>query len=285
MKRKGICIMNNIKIYAFSDEASSQLDGQIDALKRNGLSGMEIRNVDGMNVSNITEEKAKEIKAKMDEAGLSVWSIGSPIGKIEISDDFGAHLEKFKHTLEIAKILDAKNIRMFSFFVPQGENAADYKEAVMERLGGFVSAARGYDITLCHENEKGIYGDVPERCLEIHKAFPEIKGVFDPANFVQCGVDTLKAWELLKDYIHYVHIKDALADGQVVPSGYGIGNVQKIATEFIKLGGNSFTIEPHLTVFKGFEELERGEAMKAKFSYESNDAAFDAACESFKKLL
>ncbi len=277
--------MNDIKIYAFSDEASPKIDGQIEALKRNGLCGMEIRNVDGTNISGISEEKAKEVKAKMDEAGLSVWSIGSPIGKIDICDDFGAHLDKFKRTLEIAKILDAKNIRLFSFFIPEGKDADEYKDAVMERLGGFVSAAKGYDITLCHENEKEIYGDIPERCLEIHKAFPEIKAVFDPANFVQCGVDTLKAWEMLKDYVYYVHIKDAMEDGYVVPSGYGIGNLKTIAKEFIKLGGNSFTIEPHLTVFGGFEELERGDAMKSKFSYESNDAAFDAACESFKKLL
>ena len=86
-------MMPNIKIYAFSDEASPYIDKQIDALLRNGLGGMEIRNVDGVNTSDITKEKAKEVKAKLDQNGLRVWSIGSPIGKIGICDDFEEHLE------------------------------------------------------------------------------------------------------------------------------------------------------------------------------------------------
>ena len=277
--------MSNIKIYAFSDEASPYIDKQIDALLRNGLSGMEIRNVDGVNIADISKEKAKEVKAKLDAHGLCVWSIGSPIGKIGIQEDFEKHMEKFKHTLEIAKILDSKNIRLFSFFMPKNSDPGVHKEEMLARLGQFVEAAKGYDITLCHENEKGIYGDIPERCLEIHKQFPEIKAVFDPANFVQCHVDTMEAWELLKEYVHYVHVKDALEDGFVVPSGKGIGNVQKIAKDFIARGGKEFTIEPHLKVFSGFEELEQGEKFKAHCEFASNDMAFDVACESFKSLL
>ncbi len=278
--------MKNIKIYAFSDEASANINNQIDALIRNNLDGMEIRNVDGINISSITKEKAKEVKAKTDAHALSIWSIGSPLGKIDIHDDFKPHLEMFKHTLEIAEILDCKNIRLFSFFMPKKLSADIYKEEIIDRLGKFTEIASNYDITLCHENEKEIYGDIPERCLEIHKYFPEIKAVFDPANFVQCGVDTIKAWEMLKDYVCYIHIKDALIDGHVVPAGSGIGNVQKIARDFIERGGKSFTIEPHLTVFSGFEQLERkGESINTHISFPDNDTAFDTACKCFKNLL
>lgn len=277
--------MSNIKIYAFSDEASPSIDAQIDALLRNGLDGMEIRNVDGVNISDITKEKAKEVKAKLDAHGLCVWSIGSPIGKITLQDDFEKHMEKFRHTLEIAKILNAQSIRLFSFFMPKNSDPGVYKEEVFARLGQFVEAAKGYNITLCHENEKGIFGDIPTRCLEIHKQFPEIKAVFDPANFVQSQVDTLKAWALLKDYVHYMHIKDALEDGLVVPPGKGIGNVQRIAKDFIAGGGKEFTMEPHLKVFDGFEQLEQGEAFKAHYEFANNDIAFDTACQYFKELL
>lgn len=277
--------MSNIKIYAFSDEASPSIDAQIDALLRNGLDGMEIRNVDGVNISDITKEKAKEVKTKLDAHGLSVWSIGSPIGKINLQDDFEKHLEKFKHTLELSEILGAQNIRLFSFFVPKDRPESDFKDEVFARLNRFVEAAKDYNITLYHENEKGIFGDIPERCLEIHKQFPEIKAVFDPANFVQCGVDTVKAWALLKEYVHYMHVKDALEDGFVVPSGKGIGNVQRIAKDFIAHGGKEFTVEPHLKVFDGFEQLEQGEAFKAHCEFANNDIAFDTACQSFKELL
>ena len=278
--------MSDIRVYAFSDEASADIDGQINALIRNNLQGMEIRNVDGTNVSDISSEKAKEVKRKLEAKGLCVWSVGSPIGKISITDDFGKHLDKFKHTLEIAKALDSHNIRLFSFYTPKRKNPDNYKNQVIDRLGQLCEAAKGYDIILCHENEKGIYGDKAERCLEIHKALPDIKGVFDPANFVQCGVDTLKAWEMLKDYIYYMHIKDALPSGFVVPAGKGAGNVKKIVQEYISLGGTNFTIEPHLIAFKGLKFLERiGEKRQLSYKYSDSNTAFDVACDSFKELI
>jgi len=277
--------MADIKIYAFADEASSVIDEQIIAMKRNGLHGLEIRGVDGTNISDITLEKAKEVKAKLDAAGLITWSIGSPIGKIRIDEDFAPHIEKYKHTLEIANILGAENIRMFSFYTKEIK-PEDCKNEVMDRLGKFVEIAKGTGINLCHENEKGIYGDIPERCLEIHKAFPELKGIVDPANYVQCGVDTLKGWELLKEYIYYMHIKDSKTDGFVVPAGMGDGNVEAIVKDFIARGGKNFTIEPHLTVFKGLEGLEQeGEETKMEFKYPDSNSAFDAACDAFKKLI
>ena len=278
--------MNDIRVYAFSDEASADIDSQIKALIRNNLQGMEIRNVDGTNVSDITTQKAKEVKNKLDANGLCIWSVGSPIGKISITDDFGKHLDKFKHTLEIAKALDSHNIRLFSFYTPKRKNPDDYKNEIIDRLGQFCQVAKEYDIVLCHENEKGIYGDTAERCLEIHKALPDIKGVFDPANFVQCGVNTLKAWEMLKDYVYYMHIKDALPSGFVVPAGKGAGNVQTIVQEYISLGGSNFTIEPHLIAFKGLKFLERiGEKKQISYKYSDSDTAFDVACNSFRDLL
>ena len=278
--------MSDIRVYAFSDEASADIDSQIKALIRNNLQGMEIRNVDGTNVSDITTQKAKEVKNKLDANGLCIWSVGSPIGKISITDDFGKHLDKFRHTLEIAKILDSHNIRLFSFYTPKRKNPDNYKNEVIDRLGQFCQVAKEYDIVLCHENEKGIYGDTAERCLEIHKALPDIKGVFDPANFVQCGVNTLKAWEMLKDYVYYMHIKDALPSGFVVPAGKGAGNVQTIVQEYISLGGSNFTIEPHLIAFKGLKFLERiGEKRQISYKYSDSDTAFDVACNSFRELI
>lgn len=276
-----------MKIYAFADEASPLIDNQIEAMKRNGLNGLEIRNVDGVNVSDITLEKAKEVRQKLDDAGLVTWSIGSPIGKINIeTDDFDAHLEKFKHTLEVAKILGAQNIRLFSFYIPKDKEPEVYRDEVIRRLKCFVELADGTGITLCHENEKGIYGDMADRCLEIHKAVPELKAIFDPANYVQCGQDTLQGWELVKSYVKYMHIKDA-TEGRVVPAGKGDGNVAAILKDFQAQGGDALTIEPHLKVFAGLAALEReGDTSEVgQFVYPTNDAAFDAACDALKGLL
>lgn len=277
-----------MKIYAFADEASANIDEQIKAMKENRLDGLEIRNVDGVNIAEISDSKAKEVRKKLDDACLRVWTIGSPIGKIDIEkDDFALHTEKFKRTLELADILGAENIRLFSFFTP-AENRDSYKDKVIERLGTFCEIAKGSGITLCHENEKGIYGDTPERCLEIHKALPEIKAIFDPANYVQCGVDTLQAWELLKGYVKYLHIKDALADGSVVPAGKGIGNVEFILGDYIRNGGDSVTVEPHLTVFDGLKALEKeGDAsvVGEVYKYATAEEAFSAAVSALREIL
>lgn len=281
--------MNEIKIYAFADEASPMIDGQITALKENGLQGLEIRNVDNVNVSEISNAKAKEVRKKLDDAGLSVWSIGSPIGKIDIEkDSFAVHTEKFRRTLEITEILGAENIRLFSFFVPKDKNPEDYKEEVINRLGTFLDLAKGTGITLCHENEKGIYGDIPERCLELHKALPEIAAIFDPANYVQSGADTIKAWEMLDGYVKYLHIKDSLKDGSVVPAGKGDGNIPFILGEFSKKGKNRVTLEPHLAVFEGLSSLEKEgdtSVVGDVYRYSSNTEAFKAAADALKELI
>ncbi len=278
--------MDGINIFAFADEASSAFDGQIRALKRNGLQGIELRGVDGKNVSDLTLTEAEEIRKRLEDQSLKVFSLGSPMGKIGITDDFSPHLDKFKHTLELSETLGAENIRMFSFYVEK-DKAEECEDQVFNRLGAMADAAKGYSVTLCHENEKGIYGDIPSRCLKIHQAFPEIKAVFDPANFVQCGVDTLEAYEMLKDYIKYMHIKDAMANGDIVPSGYGIGNISKIASLLISRGLCSFTMEPHLTVFDGLSALEKeGEKSNVgTMSFPDADTAFDFAVNEFKNIV
>lgn len=269
------------RLAAFADEAGSSIAEQISAMKENDVEYLEIRGMNGENIADLTNEKARDIRRQLEDSGISVWSLGSPYGKIGINEDFSSHLDKFKHGLELANILGAKHIRLFSFYIPQGE-AEKYKDEVMSRLDKFVSAAKGSRITLCHENEKDIYGDIALRCEEIHKEFPELKAVFDPANFIQCGQDTKAAWEMLSPYVEYMHIKDARSDGTVVPAGKGEGNIEFLLSQY---KGEILTIEPHLAVFEGFDDLEAGEKTSMeKYCYPSSRAAFDAAVNALKDL-
>ena len=279
--------MKPMHIYAFADEASGQIDGQIAAMLRNGLSGLEIRGVDGQNVSDISLDKAREVRRKLDDAGLACWSIGSPIGKIGItSEEFPAHLDKLRHTLEVADVLGAKNLRMFSFYVPE-DKVAEYRGKVLDQMGQMLDVARGSGVAMCHENEKGIYGDIAGRCLELLTAFPELEGIFDPANFIQSGQNTLEAWQMLGGRIKYLHIKDALENGKVVPAGKGIGAVKQILDDYRARGGCAVTIEPHLSVFDGLKDLEQADnrTQIEEYCYENSDVAFDVACNSLKELL
>jgi sugar phosphate isomerase/epimerase len=279
--------MNGIKIFAFADETSGQIDGQIAAMRRNSLNGLEIRGVDGQNIADISLEKALEVRRKMDDAGLSVWSMGSPIGKVSIeTPDFPSHLDKLRHVLELANVLGAKNLRMFSFYVPEGQKK-EFRGKVIDWMGQMLDTAKDSGIDMCHENEKGIYGDMADSCCDLLTTFPDLKGIFDPANFVQCGQDTREAWDMLRHLIKYLHIKDALADGRVVPSGFGIGNVKEILSDFCLMGGEAVTVEPHLSVFDGLKDLEKADqkTLIDAYNYPSSDAAFDAACVALKALL
>ena len=275
------------KFAAFADESSPILSGQIDALKRNGFDYLEIRNINGKNISDLTLSEAKEIAAQLADQGLSVKSLGSPIGKIQVDGDYAAHLDLYKHTLDLAGVFGADKIRLFSFYIPKGMDPAACRDTVLRRMDDFVVLAKPHGVTACHENEKGIYGDIASRCLDLHRNVPGLAAVFDPANFIQCGQDTLEGWEMLCDYVNYMHIKDALPDGRVVPPGEGIGYVPVLLEKFAAQGGKLLSLEPHLSDFVGLKALEReGEkSIVGALSFESNEAAFDHAAKALKKLL
>ncbi len=278
---------------AFSDEASADMNGQIAACKANGVTHVELRGVDGKNISNFTVDEAEKLKKKLDEADIKVATIGSFYGKIEITEPFEPHFEAFKNTVEVAKVLEAKYIRIFSFYFNEGESYEAYKNEVFRRVGAMAEYSKKFDILCCHENEKGIYADIPERCIELHEAVGEnLGGIFDTANFIHCGVDTLPAFKQLNKHTTYLHIKDARKpDGMVTPAGLGDGNLEEILRIFArKKGERVLCVEPHLTVFEGLQELEKDNKLIDKlegqdFKYPNREASFKAAVDATKALI
>ncbi len=277
---------------AFADEASPDILEQISACKANGIEYIELRNVNGKNISNFTVEEAKELKKILDDNGMKVSSIGSHYGKIEIDDDFAPHFEAFKQTVEVAKVLETKYIRMFSFFFTKGQSRDEYKDEVYARLNAMVDYSNEHGILCCHENEKGIYGDITERCLELAGYFGDRMGcIFDPSNYIQCGSNTLEGFKLLQDYVTYFHVKDCIAEiDTVVPAGEGDGHLVEIMRMLDDKEGVYFlSVEPHLRVFEGLDNLEPDDAtanaMNKKFVYPDNMTSFAAACSAIHNII
>lgn len=267
---------------AFADEASPVLYEQMEAMQKAGITHLEMRGVNGRNVSNLNYEEAKCIKYFMDDAGLRVWSIGSPIGKTKITDPFAPQMERFKRLLDIAVGTGASVMRVFSFYEV---NTPWKKNEALVRLSAMCETAKRSGVRICHENEKGIYGDSAENCAEILSAIPDLGCVFDPANFIQCGVDPLKAWELLADRTTYLHVKDALPGGKVVPAGHGVGNLPAIIADFGKRGGKVLSLEPHLTSFQGLDDFEMNKkSIIDPYVYPDPKTAFAAAADALKKI-
>jgi sugar phosphate isomerase/epimerase len=278
--------MEQFIISGFADEISPDLDTQIKVIKDLNMKFIECRGVNGKNLIDYSVKEAEAIKKQLDEAGIKLSSLGSPIGKIQITDDFEAHFKQFQHAVEIAAVMDTKNIRMFSFFVPEG-TADSHESQVFRQMERMVDYAASHHVVLLHENEKEIYGDVAIRCKRLMERFysDHFKAVFDFANFVQCGQDTLEAYDMLAPYVDYIHIKDARKeDGFVVPAGMGDGNVEVILKKLKEKGFHGFlSLEPHLADFVGFAALENGNAEEKNVI--PGETAFVTAYNALQKIL
>lgn len=255
----------------FADEIAPELDVQLDVLTSLDIRFLELRGVWGKNVLELTDAEVARIKQALTDRGIGVSAIGSPIGKIGIEEPMAPHMDKFRRALDLAEELGTCYIRMFSFFVPEGQADA-YRDEVMRRLSALLDEAAGRPVVLLHENESHIYGDIPRRCLDIHQtlASPQLRMTFDPANFVMNGVRPYDdAFELLADQIAYLHIKDGImAERRVVPAGEGDGQVKEVLGALKERGFEGFaSLEPHLAhagAFQGFSGPELfGVATKA----------------------
>lgn len=267
-----------IRLCAFADEASPSIDGQIKALIKNNIHLLEIRGVDGKNILDISDSEAEATYAKLNQANIKVWSIGSPLGKVDINCNFKEYEEKIIRACQLAKIFNCENVRMFSFF-----NAYNNKDKVIEYLKRMVEIANKYNVKMCHENEKGIYGDIEPRCTEILNSVPGLYFVYDPANFIQCHQEVEASLKMLHSRAYYYHIKDAIKEnGEVVPAGKGDGKLEEVINRIT--GDKVLTIEPHLRVFDGYNNIDQSE-LKNKYSFSSNEEAFDAAVKHTKELL
>lgn len=280
--------MANFVLSAFADEVSSDFTKQLDYLKSRDISYIEPRNINGTGVAAITLEEAKNAKKMLDDYKIGVSSVGSPIGKISVEDDFADHIRLFEHVMDIAEIFETKNIRMFSFFYPKDTDVHTHRAAVLARLEILLELAEKRGLTLCHENEKAIYGEAPEDCLELMKHFDgRLKSVLDMGNFAFCQKDPMKGYEYLAPYIEYIHIKDAFYDTRIVPAGQGEGKVFEILSAYNKYTDKDtfLTMEPHLTVFDGLNKLSNLDDIKVQNAYATPEEAFDTAVAALRGIL
>src|SRR4051812_14817613 len=174
----------------FSDEISPDFTEQCRVATSLGLTYVELRSAWNVNILDLTPDQLTVMKDTLAAHGLKVSSIGSPIGKIYIDEDFGPHLQRMRHAADVARFFAAPYIRIFSFFLRPGANPADHRDEVIRRMRELARAAEDADVVLLHENEKEIYGDVPTRCLDLVESVgsPHLRLAWDPANFVQVGM-------------------------------------------------------------------------------------------------
>jgi sugar phosphate isomerase/epimerase len=235
----------------FADEISPELDDQLATLAAESISHLELRSVWSTNVADLSGGQLASFRRALDDAGVRVSAIGSPIGKIELEAPLGPELERMRRVADIASELGTQIVRVFSFFVPPGVPPERHRRQVIDRMCALTQIAEDRGLILAHENEKEIYGDRPERCADLITTVgsPALRATFDAANFVQCGVQPhTEGYGLLRPYLVYLQVKDALAaTGEVVPAGQGDGQVRETLSALWDSGFEGYvSLEPHL---------------------------------------
>jgi sugar phosphate isomerase/epimerase len=244
----------------FADEISPELEEQLETLAQESMGYMELRSVWNTNVLDLSDDELDRVKSATAQRGIRISSIGSPIGKVPVTEPFKPHLERFRRALRTADMMEAPYVRVFSFFIPEGQEPGHYREEVIDRMGIMAGEAKASGITLLHENEKEIYGDVPSRCLDILAGVgsPALRAAWDAANFVQCGVRPyIAGYASLRPYLEYIHVKDALSGSdRVVPAGEGDGQLPETLSALHDSGFDGFfSLEPHLGEYTAFGAL------------------------------
>jgi 3-dehydroshikimate dehydratase len=265
-----------LKLAAFADEISPDIDEQIRVCRENGVMYFELRGVSGKNVLDFDAPLRNEVRTKLQANGMGVASIGSPIGKVKITDPFDDHFDRFKVAVELAEFFDAPFVRLFSYYPPEkGQDMRPHRDEVMKRMQAKADYVKNTKIVLVHENESAIYGEKGQQCLDLMKTIdsPKLRSAFDFANFVVAGENPLDNWPLLKPYTVHIHIKDALkGQHKVVPAGQGDGQIAPILADAYKSGYRGFlTLEPHL-------------AAAGQFSGFTGPTLFNVAVDALKKI-
>lgn len=244
------------KLSAFADEVTEDFQKQVEYLAAERVGFIEPRFINKKNIMDLTKSELNEAKQMIQDHGLKVSAIGSPIGKVRLDEPFEPHLDKFKHAIDLAVFFETPFIRMFSYYAPEGKNIDDYRDMVMERMSAKAELLKNVDVTMVHENEAGIYGHTAQNCVDIIETIdsPKLRLVYDPANFVwgEKITDNIEScWPLMKPYVVHVHIKDWKLGAKDVGSipGEGDGQIKELLAELAAINYEGcLTMEPHLQV-------------------------------------
>ncbi|MET3451366.1 sugar phosphate isomerase/epimerase family protein [Curtobacterium sp. 1544] len=263
------------ELSGFGDEIDADPAIQVAVLQALGASAIEVRSAWGVNVVDLAEDQRAGLHRLFQERGQTVSAIASPIGKVAVDEPVEHEVERLGRAIAAAHALGTTNIRIFSFYF-EGRAPEAVRDDVLVRMRALADLAEREGVTLLHENEKDIYGDVPERVLDIVESVGSsaLRLAWDNANYVQCGVKPFTdGWAQLAPYVDYLQVKDALrADSSVVPAGEGDGELLETLTALRDAGYSGYaSLEPHLSDFTNLGGF-------------SGPAAFGRAGRAFRTL-
>jgi len=279
----------NWLLSAFTDEAGVSVAEQIAACKRASLKHLDLRGIEGHSIIDLPEDTARDIKAKLDAADISVHMFGSPIGKLDISDDFDIDAKRLDHLAVMRDVFGCNLVRIFSYYNKQEKPSDVWQTESLNRLKRLRDQAGKLGLVLFHENERHIFGD---RCSEVEVIASELRDatvfklIFDFDNYNQSGDDVWENWLRLKDKTDAFHLKDSDGDNQHVPVGKGQGKVREILADAVAGGWDGpLSLEPHLQHSKAVMATGVSGSGNSSYADMTPADAFHSAADSAIQLM
>ena len=219
-----------VLIGGLADEAANQKSAmqQFCAFAALGLRYYTLRFIDAgggiQNVMQLEPKGIENIRALQKEYGLSVSSIGSPIGKIKLLDvddgttnryvPFEDYLQKdVRRACDLANKFECKLIRGFSFYHPKGTDPNAHLTQAIDQIGAIARLCDSYGLTFGLEVEANLIGQTGVLLSKIYEAVshPSLVLVFDGANLVCQGMSTDQVYQeylAMKKGLGWIHVKD-----------------------------------------------------------------------------
>jgi len=254
----------------FADEAATDIDGQIQATRELGWKYIEVRNIDGENIYNLTEEKFELVFTKLKNAGIKINCFASAIanwGK-QITDPFEITIQEVQRAIPRMQKLGTKLVRIMSYDILRDDKGMVLKNQMEEerftRLREICRMFKEADITPVHENCMNYGGMGYTYTLKLLENVPGLRLVFDTGNppliddftknYPYPKQSSWKFYSHIKKYILYVHIKDSFFDRKANRERYtfpgeGQAEIKRIVKDLLESNyKGGFSIEPHMAV-------------------------------------
>lgn len=263
-----------IRVTGVNDEPSKDwnLDAGLDALDELGVKFVELRAVDKKNVDDLTEAEFDRVEATIAARGFSVTGYDSNLGKCELALD-NWPVEEGRMNLAIARAtrLGSPLIRTMGY--RRGDcTESEWRERTFEWLSRLAGMAAAAQKTVVLENclaAESSLGSAPRDCLEIMQTVnsPHLRLNLDPGNFAFYGHDAFEGFELLRDYIANVHVKDWQRPGEqrsACLAGDGIAKWPEILRGLRDMDySGCATIEPHMRMYESYHYSGHADYVRA----------------------
>ena len=248
--------MAKLRVSGIGDEAGSDIHTQVRAHRELGWAWLDLRCVDGTNVTMLADAAFEEVFEAVRAAGLGVANFASGVccwGR-SVRDDFRLDVDELARAMPRMRRFGTRTIRVMSCPRPGGEDMGEdeFRDEVFRRLRLLARMAEDGGVVLVHEHVgSGWTGSSPERMLQLVEAVdsPSFRLLFDMANFdgPDAGEQSWAAYEKVKHHVAHVHLKDRASDGECTWFGEGVIPAARIVGDLAAGGYEGFvSMEPHI---------------------------------------